>query len=131
MNHAYTVAVTDDDASVRSSLETLLRSAGWRVLSFASPKEFLHSGAEAVSSCLVLDVDMPGMSGPEVFEVLQKRGCSLPVVFMTGHLDEYLRKKAAGAAGFFLKPFDGEELLERIEAVARPADADLKKFSFV
>jgi FixJ family two-component response regulator len=115
------VAIVDDDASVRSALLGLMRSAGLSARTFASAEEFLRSGAEGETACLVADVRMPGMSGLELQADLNARSAGIPVIFITAHGDTAARARAlnAGAIRFFQKPFDDQELLDAIRAAAQ------------
>jgi FixJ family two-component response regulator len=112
------VFVVDDDASIRRSLETLLRSVGNDVRLFASAQEFMQAPRPDAPGCLVLDVRMPGMSGLTFQEELAKAGVGLPVIFLTGHGDVPMTVRAmkAGAAEFLTKPFDDQVLLDAIHA---------------
>ena len=117
-----TVFVVDDDMAVRRSLARLLRSAGLNVETFPSAREFLDRLPSAPAGCIVLDVRMPGMTGPELFDQMAGKGLSLPVVFLTGHGDvpTSVRAMKKGAVDFLLKPVDDEVLLQAIrQAVAR------------
>ncbi len=119
-----TVFVVDDDQAVRRSLERLIRSAGLNVETFSSATEFLEKPLSSGAGCVVLDVRMPGMTGPELFDRMSEKGLSLPVVFLTGHGDVPMGVRAMkkGAVDFLLKPVDDEVLLEVIrQAVARHA----------
>jgi FixJ family two-component response regulator len=112
------VFVVDDDASMRRSLESLLRSVGNDVRLFASAQEFMQAPRPDAPGCLVLDVRMPGMSGLTFQEELAKAGVGLPVIFITGHGDVPMTVRAmkAGAAEFLTKPFDDQVLLDAIHA---------------
>jgi FixJ family two-component response regulator len=117
------VAIVDDDLSVREGLQTLIRSAGMRVETFASAQEFLaaHCRTE-VPSCLVLDLRLPGLSGLDLQKRMAEVGLEIPIVFLTGHGDipASVRAMKAGAVEFLTKPVDGRELLEAIkEAIER------------
>jgi len=116
------IAIVDDDPWAREGLQDLIRSAGWRSEAFASAQEFLdRPGAEA-PSCLVLDLQMPGLSGLDLQKRLAEVGLEVPIVFLTGHgnIPASVRAMKAGAVEFLTKPFDDEELLQAIrEAVAR------------
>jgi|SRR5579872_62006 len=109
--------VVDDDESVRESLPDLLREFGFAALAFSSAQEFLSSGCVDETSCLILDVAMPGMSGPELQQELQRRGKHIPIVFITGRRDDQIRAQVLkqGAAGFLLKPFSDIDLLTAIK----------------
>jgi len=111
------VAVIDDDNSVRESSESLIRSAGFAVRVFDSAEQFLGSPDLQKAACLVLDVWMPGMSGPELRRNLLSEGYDVPVIFITAAADEEARARelANGAVAYLTKPFDEEELLSAIE----------------
>src|SRR6266550_4442969 len=116
------VLVIDDDASIRDSLSNLIRSMGLKVQTFASAQEFLTSQRPDVPSCLVLDVQLPGLSGLDLQEELVKADVQIPIIFLTGHGDIPMTVRAmkAGALEFLTKPFDDEDLLEAIhEAIKR------------
>jgi FixJ family two-component response regulator len=120
------VFIVDDDASVRKSLERLVRSVGLRGETFASAPEFLQRAAADGPSCLVLDVRMPGVSGLVLQERLAAAEPRIPIIFITGHADIPLSVRAmkAGAVDFLPKPFNDQELLEAIqEAIARDQQA--------
>ena len=108
--------VIDDDASMRRSLDTLLRSAGLDVLLFSSAQEFMQAKRPDVPACLVLDVRLPGMSGLAFQQELVRAGVALPVIFLTGHADVPMTVRAmkAGAAEFLTKPVDEQVLLDAI-----------------
>lgn len=105
--------VVDDDVSVRESLPDLLREFGFAARAFSSAKDFLSSGCVDETSCLLLDIAMPGMSGPELYQELKRLGKEIPVIFITGQRDETIRVRLLkqGAAGFLLKPFSDADLL--------------------
>ncbi len=116
------IAIVDDDLSLRRSLQRLIRSAGWNAESFASAQEFLaRPGAEA-PSCLVLDLQMPGLSGLDLQKRMAEIGLEIPIVFLTGHGDipASVQAMKAGAVEFLTKPFDEEDLFQAIqEAIER------------
>ena len=117
-----TVYVVDDDVSVRRGLERLLRSAGHRVVTFGSAREFLEHGDLVRPSCLVLDIRMPGQNGLDLHESLVAAGRDIPVVFITGNGDIPMAVRAmkAGAVDFLAKPFDDKELLDAVhQAIGR------------
>ena len=119
-----TVFVVDDDESVRSSLRFLLRSVGLESHAFASASEFLAAYDPVQPGCLVLDVRMPGMSGLELQQQLNRRGAILPVIFITGHGDIPMAVEAMqhGAHDFLQKPFRDQDLIDRIQrALAKDA----------
>jgi FixJ family two-component response regulator len=115
------VAVIDDDQSVRESLPELLRASGYEVEAFSSAEEFLASGDGGRTKCLVLDVAMPGMSGPELQRELQRRGRKTPVVFITAHGDGTMlaRLVKEGAVDCLFKPFTESALLAAIGSALR------------
>ncbi len=116
------VAIVDDDSSVREGLQSLVRSVGWGVEAFASAQEFLdHAGTEA-PSCLVLDLQLPGLSGLDLQKRMAEIELNIPIVFLTGHgnIPASVQAMKAGAVEFLTKPFDDQELLNAIqEAVER------------
>jgi len=116
------IAIVDDDPSVRRGLQRLIRSAGWNAESFASAQEFLtRHGAEA-PSCLVLDLQLPDLSGLDLQKRMAEVGLEIPIVFLTGHgnIPASVQAMKAGAVEFLTKPFDDEKLLQAIqEAVQR------------
>jgi FixJ family two-component response regulator len=116
-----TVFVIDDDASMRRSLDTLLRSVGLDVHLFSSAQEFMQAERPDAPGCLVLDVRLPGMSGLAFQQELAKAGIALPVIFLTGHGDVPMTVRAmkAGAAEFLTKPFDDQVLLDAIHAAIK------------
>jgi FixJ family two-component response regulator len=117
-----TVAIVDDDRSVRRGLERLLRAVGYRVESFASAAEFLARSGSADLDCLVLDVSLPGQTGLHLHDALLADGQHIPVIFITGHGDAAMAARAmkAGAADFLSKPFEDKVLLRAIEqAIAK------------
>jgi FixJ family two-component response regulator len=111
-----TIAIVDDDASVRKALRRLLRSAGWHVEVFGSAEEFLQAADQPEAGCLILDVHLPGMCGLELQARLQAAGRCVPVVFITAYGDEQTRAQAlrAGALAFLEKPFEEQVLLEAV-----------------
>jgi FixJ family two-component response regulator len=113
--------VVDDDESVRESLPDLIGEFGLAARAFSSAKEFLSSNCLAETSCLILDVVMPDMSGPELQQELKRRGRDIPIIFITGRRDDTIRAQVLkqGAAGFLLKPFTDVALLAAIKAALR------------
>ena len=110
------VYVVDDDVSAREGVAGLIRSAGLNTKTFASGQEFLASPRPQVPSCLVLDVNLPGLSGLDVQRELAKSGGQIPIIFLTGHGDIPMTVRAvkAGAVDFLTKPFDDEDLLKAV-----------------
>ena len=117
------VAVVDDDESVRESLPDLLREGGYAAVAFASAEAFLDAGDPVRTRCLVLDIAMPGMSGPELQRELQRRGQAIPVVFITANADDSVRPRllAQGAVDCLFKPFSDTALLAAIGSAVHPA----------
>jgi FixJ family two-component response regulator len=107
------IGIVDDDESVRNSISSLLRSAGYRTLVFESAQAFLDSGRVRETNTLVLDVKMPGLSGIELQRLLIELNYIVPIIFVTAHADDEVRKVALaqGAIAFFDKPFNDEALL--------------------
>jgi CheY-like chemotaxis protein len=120
------IAVIDDDKSVRNSVKTLLRSAGYRVDTFESAETFLESGAAAETGCLILDVRMPGMGGLELQVRLNDSNTQVPIIFITAHDEGQLRQQViqAGAVDMLHKPFAPNMLLSTVQtALSRPENA--------
>jgi FixJ family two-component response regulator len=115
------VSVVDDDESVRESLPDLLREFGFAAEAFASAEEFLASDRIDATSCLILDVAMPGMSGPDLHRELMRRRQQIPTVFITAHGSEATRPQliAQGAVDCLLKPFSDTALREAIDTALR------------
>jgi FixJ family two-component response regulator len=113
------VSVVDDDESVRESLPDLLRVFGFEVQAFASAAEFLGSVWATKTECLVLDVAMPGMSGPELQDELDRRGQKIPIIFITAHKDEEERLPLIrrGAIDCLYKPFSDTALKAALDRV--------------
>jgi two-component system response regulator FixJ len=112
-----TVFVVDDDAGVRSSIRLLLKSVGIPATPMASAQEFLAAFDPTQPGCIVLDIRMPGMSGLELQQELNRRGAMLPVLFITGHGDVPMAVEAMqhGAFDFLQKPFRDQDLIDRIQ----------------
>jgi FixJ family two-component response regulator len=112
------IAVVDDDESVRDAVTNLFRSMGLTARAFASAEEFLSSGALEHTSCLVLDVQMPGMGGLNLQTHLASLGHEVPIVFVTAYHDEAVRHRAlqSGAVCFLTKPVDEGELLDGLRS---------------
>ena len=112
------VAVIDDDEAFRAALQRLLKAAGFPVRSFASAEDFLNSGQQHETGCLITDIRMPGMSGLDLQAKLSAEHCPIPTIFITAHGDEKMRLQAmrGGAVKFFGKPFDDAVLLASVRA---------------
>ena len=120
------LSVVDDDVSVRRATGRLIRSMGFMVEVFASGEEFLLSGRLHDTSCLVLDVQLPGMSGLELQSHLAGAGYRIPIIFITAYSDEWTRARAlkAGAVDFLQKPFSEEALHNGIRSALKVSDGD-------
>ena len=114
------VSVIDDDRSMGRMLSRIIAAAGLRVELFTSAEDFLDSGRFSDSGCLVLDVDLPGMSGLELQRYLNESGQRIPIVFISAQATEQTRERALmeGAVGFFHKPFSISSLLASIQSIA-------------
>ncbi len=110
------IAIVDDDDSMRNALDGLLKAVGYPARAFASAEEFLKSGQQHQTSCLIADIRMPGMSGLELQAQLNAERCRIPIIFITAHGDAKMRIQAlrAGAVEFLAKPFNDEALLESV-----------------
>ncbi len=118
------VAIIDDDASVRATTDSLVRSLGYIVHTFASAEEFLRSDRLEDISCVIADVQMPGMSGVELQDHLRTQGYRVPFIFFTAFPDEKIRAQAlaAGAICYLTKPFDGDSLIQCLQAAPKTHD---------
>src|ERR1700676_4605717 len=112
------VAIVDDDDSMRLAVQDLLEAVGLLAQGFASAEEFLRSGVQHATACLIADIRMPGMSGLELQAHLKAERCRIPIIFITAHGDEKMRLQARreGAVEFLSKPFDNEGLLDNVRA---------------
>ena len=115
------VAIVDDDDLMRNALQGLLKSVGLPARAFASAEEFLLSGQQRQTACLIADIRMPGMSGLELQAKLKAERCRIPTIFITAHGDAKMRMQAlrAGAVEFLAKPFDDEVLLGNVRAALK------------
>ena len=115
------VSVVDDDESVRESLPDLLKEFGYAVRVFSSAEEFLTSNCVGQTGCLLLDIAMPGMSGPDLQRELTLRRQEIPIIFITAHGDETVRPRLLeqGAVACLLKPFSDTALREALDAAFR------------
>ncbi len=114
------IRIVDDDDSLRDALSFVLETEGWRVSAYGNAKEFFCGDTPSVPGCVVMDVRMPGLSGLEAQSVMNDRGLSLPVIFLTGHgeLDMAVMAFHEGAVDFIQKPVDNEHLLAVIASTA-------------
>jgi FixJ family two-component response regulator len=112
------VAIVDDDESVRTALQGLMKAAGLSAQAFASAEEFLDSGQQHRAVCLIADIRMPGMSGLDLMAKLNSEHCRIPTIFITAHGDTTMRMQALrkGAVEFLAKPFSDDLLLEHVRA---------------
>ena len=110
------ISIVDDDPSVREATKGLIRSLGFAAEAFASAEEFLQSRRASDTSCLILDVNIPGLSGIALQSVLNARGQQTPIIFITAFPEERTRTRAldAGAVGFLTKPFKEENLIKHL-----------------
>jgi len=115
------VSVVDDDESVRESLPDLLKEFGFRANAFSSAQEFLQSDSIGKTRCLILDVAMPGMTGPELHRELVRRGQPIPTIFITAHKDEAVRPRLIeqGAVDCLFKPFSDAALQAALTSALR------------
>ncbi len=127
MSHAPPIVfVVDDDVSVRESLELLIRCAGWQPETFASAQDFLSRPPDETPSCLLLDIELPGLNGLELQERMAADRSEMPIIFITGHGDipRTVRAMKAGAVEFLTKPFADDVLLQAIRrAIDRSREA--------
>ena len=112
------VAIVDDDDLMRGALQGLLKAVGLPAIAFGSAEEFLKSGRQFETACLIADIRMPGMSGLDLQARLNSEHCRIPTIFITAHGDAKMRLQALreGAVEFLSKPFDDEALLESVRA---------------
>jgi FixJ family two-component response regulator len=123
------ISVIDDDASVRAATNNLLSSHGYLVHAFASAEEFLQSARLDDSSCVIADVQMPAMSGPDLLTHIRAQGYTLPFIFITAFPEESVRARAlrAGAICFLAKPFAGPALISCIETALNRQHGETSK----
>jgi FixJ family two-component response regulator len=115
------ISIVDDDESVREATKSLVRSLGYKVVTFGSAEEFLESAHLTATTCLITDVQMPGLSGVELQDRLIADGRRMPVIFVTAFPDERLQGQVlkSGAIGFLRKPFNEDRLIECIDAALK------------
>ncbi|HEX4550143.1 response regulator transcription factor [Pseudomonas sp.] len=114
MQHKVVIAVVDDDEALRTALESLLRASGYQVLGYPGGWAFLESPGPAQTQCLISDIQMPGISGPQLHEALRAQGWRIPVIFVTAHPD-VIHTHAPGVIACLAKPFQPEALLSYID----------------
>jgi FixJ family two-component response regulator len=110
MLHPALIVVVDDDPSVRESLPDLLHELGYMAMAFSSAEEFLASDSVPITKCLILDVTMPGMSGPDLKRELERQGQKIPIVFITAHESVATRAVREAAVAWLAKPFSDKAL---------------------
>jgi FixJ family two-component response regulator len=128
MSRIPVISIIDDDRSVRSATDRLVRSLGFIAYTFTSADEFLKSPHVTHTSCLIIDVRMPNMTGLQLQSVLQGKGLKTPMIFITAFPEESDRATAlqAGAVDFLTKPFDGKTLIRSLSAALKSHSADAK-----
>jgi FixJ family two-component response regulator len=111
------IAIVDDDESVRTSLDSLVRSVGYSAQMYCHAEDFLTSNGPTTASCLISDIQMPGMNGIQLYEQLTAQGFHIPVIFITGHPNDAvaLHPVTLKAAGYLYKPFDARKLISCIK----------------
>ena len=111
------ISIVDDDPFVRQAIDNLVQSLGYRASTFASAEDFLQSSYIHEMTCLISDVQMPGLSGVDLQQVLIAQGNRMPMIFITAYFDERIRQSVmeAGAIGYLGKPFDDESLIELLQ----------------
>ena len=121
MSRVPIVSVVDDDDSVRAAMSSLVRSLGYEACVFASAEAFLASPRLQDTSCLIADIQMPGMSGLDLQSELHARQQRIPIIFITAFPEERIRKRAeaAGAVGFFSKPVDGHVIISCLDTALK------------
>jgi FixJ family two-component response regulator len=125
LSQAQIISIIDDDALARDGIRELVESLGYESLTFVSAEHFLESGCVERTSCLITDIQMPGLSGLELQEKLHAQGCRTPIILITAYPSEWQRNRAlgAGAIGFLSKPFEERSLVECLElAINRTSD---------
>jgi FixJ family two-component response regulator len=124
MRSAPLISIVDDDESMRESTKGLVRSLGYQAAAFASAEEFMQSDSLDSTSCLIADVQMPGLSGIDLQRWLIDRGVQMPTIFITAFPEEVTRLRAvkAGAVGYLGKPFSEESLLKCLDTALGSSD---------
>lgn len=119
------ISIVDDDEAVREATKSLVRSLGYRASTFSSAEEFLNSDRVHDSSCLITDLQMPGLSGVELQSRLIADGHRMPIIFMTAYPEDRIRGRAmkAGAVGFLSKPFDDDHLIDCLDRALKAPNA--------
>jgi FixJ family two-component response regulator len=117
------ISIVDDDESVREAIESLIKSVGLNARAFASAEELLNSKHIEDTSCLILDMRMPGMNGLELQQRLAADGYGIPIIFISAHSDDQIRAQAlgAGAVDFLFKPFSEKALVDAVHVALGPS----------
>ena len=117
------IAIVDDEGAVREAMKLFMRSLGYHTSTFGSAEEFLNSEQVDDTSCLITDVQMPGLSGIELQDWLIARGYRIPIIFITAYSDENMRARAmkAGAVAFLFKPVNADHLVDHLEKSLKAA----------
>ena len=125
MRQACVISIVDDNESARESTRSLIRSLGHLAFTFSSAEEFLNSDSVRKTSCLITDIQMPGMSGIELQRRLIAEGIRIPIIFITGFPETSLRARVleAGAVGFLSKPFEESSLIGCLDAALKNQNA--------
>jgi FixJ family two-component response regulator len=121
MSEVPLISIVDDDALAREGIRQLIESLGYRAVTFSSAEHFLESTVIAETTCLITDVQMPGLNGLELQEALQSQGLQTPIILITAYTNEKHRSRAldAGALGFLSKPFNEESLIKCLTAAIK------------
>ena len=121
MSEVPLISIVDDDALAREGIRQLIESLGYRAVTFSSAEHFLESTVIAETTCLITDVQMPGLNGLELQEALQSQGLQTPIILITAYANEKHRSRAldAGALGFLSKPFNEESLIKCLTAAIK------------
>ena len=117
------IAIVDDDESVREALTSLMSSLGYEAVPYSSAVEFMESAERGRTACIITDVNMPGMTGPQLHQRLTESGEQIPTIFVTAYPDEAVRKNAAlaGVDCYLTKPFREDELMECVRSALKRA----------
>ena len=117
------IAIVDDDEALREAMECFVQSLGYNVSTFGSAEEFLNSAQVSKISCLITDLNMPGLSGLDLQDRLIATGHRFPIIFLTGYPDENVRARAmkAGAIAFLSKPFNADHLIGYLDKALKAA----------
>jgi FixJ family two-component response regulator len=123
------ISIVDDDPSVRLATDGLVRSLGYRAATFASAEDFLQSSCIHETSCLITDVQMPGLSGVALQRALIARGNRTPMIFVTAYPEERIRRSVmgAGAIAYLCKPFDEDQLIQHLQTALQTRDGPLQQ----